>query len=106
MKTCWPQPLGSAIVLFLFACAALGVDDSNARRAVLHATGKVQVNGADSRKTTTLFSGDSIQTDDQSVANIMAGGSSVLVMPNASVKFLGNAVEITRGEWRSPPRRG
>jgi len=64
----------------------------------LHANGKVQVNGAESRKTTTLFSGDLIQTDANSVANIIAGGSSVLVMPNGSVKFLGNAVEVDQGD--------
>jgi hypothetical protein len=64
----------------------------------LHANGKVQVNGSDVRKVTTLFSGDSVETSDDSVANIVAGGSSVLVLPNASVKFLGNAVEITQGE--------
>jgi hypothetical protein len=97
MKTCWPRPLGSIIFLLLFACAALGMDGPGAPGAVLQAAGKVQVNGADSRKITTLFSGDSIQTDPDSVANIIASGSSVLVMPNASVKFLGNAVELTHG---------
>ena len=55
------------------------------------------MNGSDSRRVTTLFLGDSIQTNDDSVANIIAAGSSVLVMPNASVKFLGNAVEVDHG---------
>ena len=98
MKTCWPRQLLSLFLLFSFACATLGVDSPSTPAAVLHASGKVQVNGADSRKTTTLFSGDSIQTNDGSVANIIAGGSSVLVMPNASVKFLGNAVEVDQGD--------
>jgi hypothetical protein len=97
MKTCWPRQLLSLFLLFSFACATLGVDSPSTPAAVLHATGKVQVNGADSRKTTTLFFGDSIQTNDGSVANIIAGGSSVLVMPNASVKLLSNAVEVDRG---------
>jgi hypothetical protein len=65
--------------------------------AVLHASGKVQVNGAGSRETIVLFSGDSIRTDEDSVANITAGGSSVLVMPNASIKFLGKMVELGEG---------
>ena len=65
--------------------------------AVLHASGKVQVNGASSRDTTALFSGDSIQTTEDSVANIVVGGSSVLVEPSASVKFDGAAVELAEG---------
>jgi len=58
----------------------------------------VQVNGAGSRTITALFPGDSIQTEDNSVANISATGSSILVKPNALVKFLGNAVEVDQGE--------
>ena len=98
MKTSWPRQLLSIILLFSFACATLGADSPERPAAVLHANGKVQVNGSDIRKVTTLFSGDSVQTSDDSVANIVAGGSSILVLPNASVKFLGNAVEITEGE--------
>src|SRR6266852_879362 len=80
-----------------FSCVALGVDSPGASGAVLHASGKVQVNGAGSREMTASFSGDSIQTAPDSVANIIAGGSSVLVIPNAFVKFLGNMVELTQG---------
>jgi hypothetical protein len=97
MKPCWPRQLLSIILLFSFACATLGTAAPETPAAILRASGKVQVNGSDSRKVTTLFSGDSVQTGDDSVANIVAGGSSVLVMPNASVKFLGNAVELTQG---------
>src|SRR5205823_13963704 len=50
-----------------------------------------------SSEITALFSGDAIQTDVHSVATIIARGSSVLVFPNASVQFLGNAVELTQG---------
>jgi hypothetical protein len=98
MKTCWLQRLISIIFLFLFASATLGVDGSGPRRrAVLRASGKVQVNGSDTRKITTLFSGDSIQTHDDSVANITSNGTSVLVMPNTAVKFLGNLVQVDQG---------
>jgi len=98
MKPCWPRQLLSIILLFSFACATLGADSPERPAAVLHANGKVQVNGSETRKVTTLFSGDSVQTSDDSVANIVAGGSSILVMQNASVRFLGNAVELTQGE--------
>jgi ferric-dicitrate binding protein FerR (iron transport regulator) len=95
---CTPRELLSAILVLSFACATLGADGSGAPGAVLQASGKVQVNGAGSRKTTTLFSGDSVQTNANSVANIIASGSSVLVNPNASVKFLGSAVEVDEGD--------
>jgi hypothetical protein len=97
MKTGWLRQLLSIVLVFSFSFTTIGADGPGAPRAVLHASGKVQVNGTGSRSITTLFPGDSIQTDDDSVANIISGGSSVLVMPNASVKFLGNAVEINQG---------
>jgi hypothetical protein len=85
------------LLVFSFSYTILGADSASPPKAVLHASGKVQVNGSDSRKITTLFPGDSVQTNEDSVANILASGSSVLVMPNASVKFLGNAVEVDQG---------
>src|SRR3984893_1947644 len=97
MKTCCQRQLLSVVLVFACSCGTLGVDSSISPKAVLHATGKVQVNGSGSRTITTLFPGDSIQTNADSVANITASGSSVLVMPNASVKFLGNAVEVDQG---------
>src|SRR5713101_6040937 len=95
---CSLRQLLSVISVLSFACATLGADGSGAPGAVLQASGKVQVNGIGSRKTTTLFSGDSVQTDAHSVASIIASGSSVFVSPNASVKFLGNAVEVEEGD--------
>jgi len=96
MKRCGGQLL-ALILLFSSIDATLGAENSSTPAAVLHANGKVQVNGAESTKITTLFRGDSVETDADSVANITAGGSSVLVMPNASVKLLGNMVELTHG---------
>jgi hypothetical protein len=85
-----------SLILVLFACAGFGVEGRGAR-AVLQASGKVQVNGNASRQITTLFAGDVIRTDENSAANIIAGGSSVLVMPGASARFLGNGMELTEG---------
>jgi hypothetical protein len=93
----WKRQLTSIILMLSFSCAALGGDSPRASGAVLHASGIVQVNGVGSREITALFSGDSIQTTEDSVANIVADGSSVLVMPNALVKFMGQAVELTEG---------
>ena len=94
---CWQRQLTSIIVMISFSCAASGADTPIASGAVLHSSGKVQVNGASSRDVTTLLPGDSIQTAEDSVANITASGSSVLVLQNASIKFVGPGVELTRG---------
>jgi hypothetical protein len=96
MKSCGLRQFLSVVLVVSFSCASLGVQSSSAR-AVLNASGKVQVNGNASRQITTLFSGDVVETDEGSAANIIAGGSSVLVMPGASVKFLGNGMELTEG---------
>jgi ribosome-associated protein YbcJ (S4-like RNA binding protein) len=95
MKTCWLRQ-SSLLILVLFACAGFGVEGTGAK-AVLQASGNVQVNGNASRRTTTLFSGDVVETDEGSAANIIAGGSSVLVLSGTAMKFLGNGVELTQG---------
>ena len=93
----WHGPLTSFILVLSCLCAALGADRPTLSGATLHTSGKGQVNGIGKREITALFSGDSIQTTENSVANIVADGSSVLVMQNALVKFMGDAVELSAG---------
>jgi hypothetical protein len=84
----------------LASSATLAVDapGSGTAMAMLHARGKVEVTRADSPRTMALFSGDAVETEKDSVANIAAGGTSVLVMPNSSVRLQGHAVEVSRGD--------
>jgi hypothetical protein len=96
MKTGWWRRLMTLVLVLSFSFTGWGVEGSSPR-AVLQASGKVQVNGNASRQITTLFAGDVVQTDDDSAANIIAGGSSVLIMPGAAVRFLGTGVELTQG---------
>jgi len=96
-KLSWKRQLTSIILMTSFSCAALGADSPSASGAVLHSSGAVQVNGASSRETTALFPGDSIQTTADSVANITALGSSVLIVPNSLIKFVGPGVELIQG---------
>jgi hypothetical protein len=100
METGWSLQLLRMVVLFSLALSSLAADGPGTPAAVLRARGTVKVNGSDSRKVVTLFRGDSVQTNADSVANITAGGSSVQVMPDASVKFLGNVVEVDEGGVR------
>ena len=93
----WQRQVMSIILVVSFSCASLGAESSTKAGAVLRASGDVEVNGAVTRDITTLFPGDLVKTNEDSVANIIAGGSSVLVMPNASVKFTGHDVEVSEG---------
>ena len=68
MKTCWPRQLLSIILLFSFSYAT-GADGPSAPQRLARQR-KSASNGASSRKITTLFSGDSIQTRDDSVATL------------------------------------
>jgi hypothetical protein len=94
----WPKQLIVIIALLSLSFIFLAADLANAPAATMHASGRVQVNHAYSRSVTTLFPGDSVQTDGNSRANLIAGGSSVLVSPSASVIFMGNMVELMQGE--------
>ena len=94
---CWQRQLTSIIVMIGVSSAALGENVPSPARALLHASGKVEVNGSRSREITTLLSGDLIQTGEDSVANVTSDGSSVLVLPNALITYLGPGVELTRG---------
>lgn len=100
MKTCGPRQLLAIIIVVSFSLATVGADDPRGPAAVLRAGGNARVNGTASLEITTLFSGDSIQTGDDSVANITGLGSSILVMPNTVVRFLGAAVEVDQGGVR------
>jgi len=42
-KLCWQRQLTSIVLMLSFSCVALGVDSPGASGAVLHASGKVQV---------------------------------------------------------------
>jgi hypothetical protein len=84
-----------AIVLFwTFPISLFGAD-----KAILNANGTTTlVNGSPAQRSSALFSGDKVQTSKESVANINALGSSVLVMPNSAVRFEGNSVAIDHGQ--------
>jgi hypothetical protein len=91
------QPL-SCVLVCLFSFSCLATDAPAPPAAVLHASGKVEVNRNGTPGTMALFSGDSVDTLADSVANITSGGSSILVMPNSSVKLESNAVELSQGD--------
>jgi len=66
--------------------------------AMLTTAGHATVNGSDSPNSSAVFDGDVIATPIGAAATIDSQGSMVLVMPNSSVQFKGNAVDMGNGD--------
>jgi hypothetical protein len=83
-------------VLLLLLPGSLFAADSNA--AMLYTNGPAWVNGAHvPRPSSSIFSGDLLQTRFDSVANINEPGSSITVLSDSLVQFEGSSVRIERG---------
>jgi hypothetical protein len=98
MKICWLRQLFSTLLVCCFSIPSFTADEPSVPAAMLHASGKVQVNRSGAPGTLALFSGDSVDTQGDSVANITSGGNSILVLPSSSVRLQRNAVELSRGD--------
>jgi hypothetical protein len=75
--------------------ASLMAADSGA--AMLYAKGTAWLNGANVPRSSAIFPGDLVQTKPQSLANINAPGSSVMILSDSLIKFEGKAVSIEYG---------
>jgi hypothetical protein len=94
----------SCALLFLFP-TSMSAADSNA--AMLYSNGGARVNGADVRHSSSvIFSGDLLQTQSDSAANINAPGSSIIVLPDSEVQFEGSSVRIAHGGIAVSTSRG
>jgi hypothetical protein len=98
IKIPWAYQAVSVLLVFSFSFASLAADGPSVPGAMLQATGSVRVNGNGVLSSTAVFIGDSVQTQNDSLADITAEGTSVLVMPNSAVKFQGKTVEVDQGE--------
>jgi hypothetical protein len=87
-SVCW-------LLIALFP-ASLMAADANAA-AMLYSKGEAWVNGASVPRTSAIFSGDLIQTKPDSVVNLNASGSNVMILSDSMVKFEGNAISIEHG---------
>ena len=93
-----------SIMLAILLPAQLLAGDSAS--AMLYANGTAWVNGSTVPKSAAVFSGDMVQTRQDSTANINASGSSVMVLADSLVKFQGPGVEIEHGAVRISTARG
>ena len=90
-----PQ-LQSVLVICIISLLPTVVFASGA--AMLTTAGHATVNGNDSPSSSAVFNGDVIATAVDAAATIDSAGSMVLVMPNSSVQFKGNAVDMGNGD--------
>ena len=65
--------------------------------AMLYSHGTALLNGNSMERSSALFSGDLVQTNADSVANINAAGSSVLVLNDSLVQYEGSGLKLEHG---------
>jgi hypothetical protein len=65
--------------------------------AMLYSHGSAMLNGSSITRSSAIFSGDMVQTTKDSVANINASGSTVLVLNDSIVQYQGTSVKLEHG---------
>ncbi|HEY1658829.1 MAG TPA: hypothetical protein VGG14_10815 [Candidatus Sulfotelmatobacter sp.] len=82
------------LMLFLFPLSLSAADTGS---AILRSEGGVWVNGNEIAGSTTIFTGDSLETKPGFVANLDVEGSSILIQPESIVKFEGTYLTLEHG---------
>ncbi len=81
-------------MVILFPAALFAADQP---AAMLYSHGTALLNGNSIARSSAIFSGDLVQTNADSVANINATGSSVLVLNDSLVQYEGGALKLEHG---------
>ena len=81
--------------LVFFLCFSVNAGESVT--AILYPSGPAMINGTDALRTSALFAGDRVETGRNSVANITASGSSVLVQANSALNYGDNSIDVDHG---------
>jgi hypothetical protein len=84
---CWGLIVGFPAMLFA----------ADAVPAMLYAKGEAWINGTTVPKSSAIFPGDLIQTRADSLVNINATGSRILVLADSVTKYQGNEVSLEHG---------
>jgi hypothetical protein len=84
----------SCLMILIFPAALFAADQAS---AMVYSHGPALLNGNSIPRMSALFSGDLVQTNKDSVANINATGSSVLVLNDSLVQYEGNSVSLEHG---------
>jgi hypothetical protein len=94
MRTLSLRAILSCLLTVVLPGSVFAADSS---AAMLYTNGLAWLNGSSVPKTSAIFSGDLVQTRSDSVANIKAPGTSVLVLSDSLVQFQGSAVKLEHG---------
>lgn len=84
----------SCMLVVIFPATLFAADTS---AAMLYSHGTALLNGNSVPRSSAIFSGDLVQTSLDSVANINATGSSVLVLNESLVQYEGGAIKLEHG---------
>src|ERR1700758_2813452 len=84
----------SCLMAVAFPVAVFAADQP---AAMLYSHGSAMLNGSNIPRSSAIFSGDLVQTNKDSVANINATGSTVLVLNDSLVQYEGESVSLEHG---------
>lgn len=93
----------SLVLVVVFPAAMLFGETGG---AMVYAKGAVSINGVNVSNTSSIFSGDRVDTADASAVTINQTGSSIAVNPNSSVRYEKNDVDVYRGTARVSTSNG
>ncbi len=81
--------------------------EANARpAAMVYASGGVQLNGAEVPHSSAVFIGDRLTTSADGALTLTLAGSTIVVGPNASLRYVGTAIQLTSGMVSIATTRG
>jgi hypothetical protein len=84
----------SCLLVVIFPASLFAADQAS---AMLYSHGTALLNGTTIPRSSAIFSGDLVQTNKDSVANINATGSTVLVLNDSLVQYEGTSVNLEHG---------
>jgi hypothetical protein len=89
-----PLKILSCMMVLVLSAAAFAADLPG---AMLYSHGTALLNGNSIARSSAIFSGDLVQTNADSVANINSTGSSVLVLNDSLVQYEGSSLKLEHG---------
>jgi hypothetical protein len=84
----------SCLMVVILPVSMFAADQAS---AMVYSHGPALLNGNNIPRTSAIFSGDLVQTTKDSVANINATGSTVLVMNDSLIQYEGDSVSLEHG---------
>src|SRR5215467_3052716 len=94
MKRALSTKILSILMALLLPVMTFAADQPS---AMMYSHGSAMLNGAPVVRSSAIFSGDLVQTTKDSVANISATGSTVLVLNDSIVQYQGTRVKLEHG---------